>query len=61
MYENLRAYDLVVRVGGDEFLCAVTDMPIAEARRRFGAIADAHGRRTRGHGHQGRVRRVRAR
>lgn len=38
MYQHLRAYDLVIRVGGDEFLCAATDMSAAEARRRFAAI-----------------------
>jgi serine/threonine-protein kinase RsbW len=43
MYENLRAYDLVVRLGGDEFLCGASDMPLPEARRRFDIIAAAMG------------------
>ena len=38
MYGNLRTYDLVIRLGGDEFLCAATDMSAAEARRRFASI-----------------------
>jgi diguanylate cyclase (GGDEF)-like protein len=53
MYENLRTYDLVIRLGGDEFLCAVTDMSTSEARRRFAAIGatlavmpDGHSLRT---------------
>jgi diguanylate cyclase (GGDEF)-like protein len=38
---NLRSYDLVVRLGGDEFLCAMSNMTLLEARQRFGAIAAA--------------------
>jgi diguanylate cyclase (GGDEF)-like protein len=32
---RMRSYDLVVRVGGDEFLCALPDVTPTEARRRF--------------------------
>lgn len=35
---HLRPYDLVVRMGGDEFLCAMSGMAEAEARERFDAI-----------------------
>jgi diguanylate cyclase (GGDEF)-like protein len=31
----LRSYDLVVRYGGDEFLCGMTDLSAKEASRRF--------------------------
>jgi len=39
--EHLRSYDMIVRLGGDEFLCAMSNMPAAEARRRFRNIATA--------------------
>jgi diguanylate cyclase (GGDEF)-like protein len=32
---RMRSYDLVVRVGGDEFLCALPDITPTEARRRL--------------------------
>ncbi|MGZ6623450.1 MAG: GGDEF domain-containing protein [Solirubrobacteraceae bacterium] len=35
MQAHLRSYDLVVRVGGDEFVCALGDCTLADARRRF--------------------------
>jgi diguanylate cyclase (GGDEF)-like protein len=35
---HLRSYDPVVRVGGDEFICALGDCTIADARRRFHEI-----------------------
>jgi len=38
--EHLRSYDLIVRVGGDEFLFVMPDMALPDARRRFGEIAD---------------------
>ena len=49
LYEHLRPYDLVVRIGGDEFLCAATDMSTADARRRFAAIATALAASPHGH------------
>ncbi|MDQ6775468.1 MAG: GGDEF domain-containing protein [Actinomycetota bacterium] len=38
---NLRSYDPVVRVGGDEFVCMLTDSSPTEARRRFQQIQTA--------------------
>ncbi len=50
---HLRSYDLIVRVGGDEFLCAISNMSEADARERFSAVGselaaqrDARGIRT---------------
>jgi diguanylate cyclase (GGDEF)-like protein len=39
--EHLRPYDLIVRLAGDEFLCAMSKMTLPDARRRFSAIATA--------------------
>jgi diguanylate cyclase (GGDEF)-like protein len=39
--EHLRSYDLIIRVGGDEFLCAIANMTLDDARERFSAIASA--------------------
>lgn len=39
--KHLRPYDLVVRLGGDEFLCAMSSMTLLDAHRRFSAIAVA--------------------
>jgi diguanylate cyclase (GGDEF)-like protein len=36
---GLRSYDLVVRYGGDEFLCALPGADIEGARRRFDEVA----------------------
>ena len=33
--EGFRAYDVVVRWGGDEFVCALPESRLADARRRF--------------------------
>lgn len=38
---HLRSYDLVIRLGGDEFLCAMADMTLSDARTRFGHVANA--------------------
>ena len=35
---NLRSYDLLVRFGGDEFICALADLGIVEAAKRFRTI-----------------------
>lgn len=35
---NLRSYDLLVRFGGDEFVCALTDLGASEATARFERI-----------------------
>jgi diguanylate cyclase (GGDEF)-like protein len=39
MKEHLRSYDLVIRLGGDEFLCAMSNMTLVNARQRFKPIA----------------------
>ena len=39
--KHLRPYDLVIRLGGDEFLCAMSSMTLLDAHRRFSAIAVA--------------------
>ncbi len=36
---HMRPYDLFVRLGGDEFLCALPGVSEAEARRRFEGLA----------------------
>jgi diguanylate cyclase (GGDEF)-like protein len=38
---DVRPYDLVIRLGGDEFLCAMSDMTLRGARQRFGTVATA--------------------
>jgi len=38
---GLRTYDVVVRWGGDEFVCALPDAEVNEAERRFAGIAAA--------------------
>jgi diguanylate cyclase (GGDEF)-like protein len=35
---HLRSYDMIVRVGGDEFLCVMSDATIEDARQRFDAV-----------------------
>ena len=35
---NLREYDVVVRYGGDEFVCGLIDMPLAAVRQRFDQV-----------------------
>jgi diguanylate cyclase (GGDEF)-like protein len=41
MRSHLRPYDLIIRLGGDEFLCAIADMTLSEVRQRFSQIAAA--------------------
>jgi diguanylate cyclase (GGDEF)-like protein len=40
---HLRSYDLIIRLAGDEFLCAMSNITLLEARQRFRAIAGALG------------------
>jgi diguanylate cyclase (GGDEF)-like protein len=38
---HLRSYDLIVRLGGDEFLCVMSRVTIEDARRRFDGVRAA--------------------
>ncbi|HYO61191.1 MAG TPA: GGDEF domain-containing protein [Actinomycetota bacterium] len=35
---NLRSYDLIVRFGGDEFVCALIDVSMSQTAERFAAV-----------------------
>ncbi len=35
---HMRTYDLLIRLGGDEFLCVLPNVTLAEARARFGRL-----------------------
>ncbi len=39
--EHLRSYDLIIRFGGDEFLCAMPNMTLPDARQRLSQVAAA--------------------
>lgn len=39
--DHLRSYDLIIRVGGDEFVCAMSNMTMDDARSRFSDVAGA--------------------
>lgn len=41
IHDDLRSYDLIVRLDRDDVLCAMSNMPVRTARQRFGAIATA--------------------
>ena len=38
--KSLRSYDLIIRVGGDEFLCVLSDITVEEARQRVAAVGE---------------------
>jgi diguanylate cyclase (GGDEF)-like protein len=38
---HLRSYDLIVRIGGDEFLCVMSGASIVDAHQRFNVIQSA--------------------
>ena len=38
---HLRSHDLIIRYGGDEFVCAFSSLDLAEATRRLAVIAAA--------------------
>lgn len=38
---NLRAYDLIVRCGGNEFVCAILGLTLADVAKRFSLINEA--------------------
>lgn len=39
--EHMRSYDLIVRMGGDEFLCVLSDATVEIARTRFDSVQAA--------------------
>ena len=41
IYDHLRSYDLIIRMGGDEFVCAMSNMTMDDARRRFKEVGEA--------------------
>jgi len=43
IHEHLRSYDLIIRLDGTEFLCAMSNMTLPDARLRFNLIGAAIG------------------
>jgi diguanylate cyclase (GGDEF)-like protein len=41
MRAHLRSYDLIVRVGGDEFLCGVANLSVEVAAARFSRVNES--------------------
>ncbi|MDQ3611558.1 MAG: GGDEF domain-containing protein [Actinomycetota bacterium] len=37
---GLRSYDVVMRYGGDEFVCGLTDVSLAQSERRFTSVSE---------------------
>lgn len=46
--ENLRPYDLIIRFGGDEFICAIPGLGLAQAAERLALVQAAIGGATDG-------------
>jgi PleD family two-component response regulator len=40
IHAHLRSYDVVTRVGGDEFVCSLAGQDVPGARARFGEVAN---------------------
>jgi diguanylate cyclase (GGDEF)-like protein len=38
LVENLRSYDLIIRYGGDEFVCAISGLTMDEAEKRLSLV-----------------------
>jgi diguanylate cyclase (GGDEF)-like protein len=38
--DHLRSYDMIVRIGGDEFLCVMSGATIQDARERFAELIE---------------------
>ena len=48
--ETLRSYDLIVRYGGDEFVCAISGMTMTDVSARMALVNDTLAGRSPGHG-----------
>jgi diguanylate cyclase (GGDEF)-like protein len=46
--QDLRSYDLVTRVGGDEFVCTLSGQSVEQAQERYEQIAQQLGQRANG-------------